>query len=61
MIGGSSKLTRQALAQIPADQKAAFIDDVAFRLRAYETGTKLELLMESRLLAGHKPRAQPLS
>jgi SAM-dependent methyltransferase len=58
MIGGSSKLTRQVLAQIPADQKAAFIDDVAFRLRAYETGTKLELPMESRLLAGHKPQAK---
>jgi hypothetical protein len=57
MIGGSSKLTRQALAQIPADQKAAFIDDVAVRLRGYETGTTLELPMESRLLAGHKPQA----
>ena len=61
MIGGSSKLTRQALAQIPADQKAAFIDDVADRLRCYETGTTLELSMESRLLAGHKPQAKPLS
>lgn len=57
MIEGSSKLTRQALAQIPADQKAAFIDDVAVRLRGYETGTCLELSMESRLLAGHKPQA----
>ena len=26
-------------------------------LRGYETGTTLELPMESRLLAGHKPQA----
>jgi hypothetical protein len=52
MIEGSSKLTRQALAQLPADQRAAFIEEVADRLRGYHTGAVLELPMETRLIAG---------
>ena len=54
LIDGSSKLTRQALAQVPTDRKTAFINDVAERLHDYETGTALELPMESRLLVGRK-------
>jgi SAM-dependent methyltransferase len=53
-IDGTSKLTRQVLAQVPADRKTAFINDVSERLRDYETSTILELPMESRLLVGRK-------
>jgi SAM-dependent methyltransferase len=61
MIGGSSKVTRQVFAQIPGDRRAAFIDDVAARLRSFETGATLELPMESRLLVGRKPQVEPRS
>ena len=54
LLNGSSKVTRELLAQIPADRKAAFIDEVAIRLHAYETSDALELPMESRLLVAHK-------
>ena len=50
VLDGSSKVTREELAQIPADRKAAFIDEVATRLRDYETGNVLTLPMESRVL-----------
>jgi ubiquinone/menaquinone biosynthesis C-methylase UbiE len=54
LIEGSSKLTRQALAQVPADRKAAFIDDVVARLHRYETGGELKVPMESRLVVARK-------
>jgi len=54
MIGGSSKLTRQALAQIPAARRDVFIDDVATDLHVYETSAGLELPLESRLLVAYK-------
>jgi len=54
MIGGSSKLTRQTLAQIPAARRNVFIDDVAANLHEYETGAGLELPLESRLLVAYK-------
>jgi ubiquinone/menaquinone biosynthesis C-methylase UbiE len=54
LIDGSSKLTRQALAQLPADRKAAFIHGVTERLQQYETDTALEVPMESMLLVAHK-------
>jgi SAM-dependent methyltransferase len=54
IIDGSSKLTRQMLAQLPNDRKVAFIDDVAARLRGFETVGALKVPMESRLLIGWK-------
>jgi ubiquinone/menaquinone biosynthesis C-methylase UbiE len=54
VLKGSSKVTREELARIPADRKAAFIDAVAVRLRDYETGGALTLPMESRVLVGNK-------
>jgi SAM-dependent methyltransferase len=50
VLKGSSKVTREELAQIPPDRKAAFINEVATRLRDYETGNALTLPMESRVL-----------
>jgi SAM-dependent methyltransferase len=54
LLDGSSKVTREALAQLPADRKAAFIEDVVRRLSDFETDTALEFPMESRMLVGHK-------
>ena len=54
IIDGSSKLTRQMLAQLPNDRKVAFVDDVAARLRRFETAGALKVPMESRLLVGWK-------
>lgn len=54
LLNGSSKLTREALARIPADRKTAFIDEVTVRLRAYETGNTLVLPMESRVSVANK-------
>ena len=54
LIDGSSRMTRHALAQIPADERAAFIDEVAGRLRAYERPSGLELPMETRIIIGRK-------
>ena len=54
IMEGSSKITRQMLAQLPNERKTAFIDDVAARLRSYEIDTALEIPMESRLLAGRR-------
>jgi SAM-dependent methyltransferase len=54
VLEGSSKVTREELAQIPPDRKAAFIDQVATRLREYETSDALILPMESRLLVGKR-------
>jgi ubiquinone/menaquinone biosynthesis C-methylase UbiE len=54
VLKGSSKVTREELAQIPADRKAAFINDVAMRLRDYETSDALTLPMESRVLVGKR-------
>ena len=45
---------REELAQIPAERKAAFIDEVAMRLRDYETSNALTLPMESRVLVGNR-------
>jgi SAM-dependent methyltransferase len=54
MLDGSSKMTRQALARLPSDQRAGFVDEVAERLQIYETGGVLELPMETRLLVSRK-------
>jgi SAM-dependent methyltransferase len=54
VLEGSSKVTREELAQIPANRKAAFIDEVAMRLRDYETINALTLPMETRVLVGNK-------
>jgi ubiquinone/menaquinone biosynthesis C-methylase UbiE len=56
MIAGTSKLTRQALEQIPADRKVAFIDSVARSLSEFETDAGIELPNESRLLVAYKAR-----
>jgi SAM-dependent methyltransferase len=56
MIAGTSKLTRQALAQIPAERKSAFVDDVAGRLQEFKTETGVELPNESHLLVAYKVR-----
>jgi SAM-dependent methyltransferase len=52
IVEGSSKITRQMLAQLPNERKTAFIDDVAARLRGYEIDTALEVPMESRMVTG---------
>jgi SAM-dependent methyltransferase len=54
MLDGSSKATRQALAQLPAGQRDEFIADVAARLQQYEAGGELEIPMETRLIVGWK-------
>jgi len=54
VIEGSSKLTRQLLAQIPADRKTAMIDEVAGQLHGYETAAGLELPHESHLVVGKR-------
>ena len=54
VLKGSSKVTRGELAQIPADRKTAFINEVAIRLRDYETSNSLTLPMESRVLIGNR-------
>jgi ubiquinone/menaquinone biosynthesis C-methylase UbiE len=54
VLEGSSKVTREELAQIPADRKAAFINEVALLLHDYETSNALTLPMESRLLVGSR-------
>jgi hypothetical protein len=51
---GSSKVTREELAQIPVDREAAFINEVAMRLRDYETSNALTLPVESRVLVGNR-------
>jgi SAM-dependent methyltransferase len=52
--GGTSKLTRQALEQIPTERKAALTDEVADRLREFETGGGCTLPNESHLLVARK-------
>ena len=47
-------MTHEELAQIPADRKAAFVDEVALRLHDYETTNALTLPMESRVLVGNR-------
>ncbi len=54
LMAGSSKLTRQALAQVPDPAKAAFIEDVANRLREYQTDEGIAIPMESRMLLTEK-------
>jgi ubiquinone/menaquinone biosynthesis C-methylase UbiE len=54
VLEGSSKITREELAQIPADRKAAFINELAMRLLPYETGGALTLQMETRVTVGNK-------
>jgi ubiquinone/menaquinone biosynthesis C-methylase UbiE len=55
VLKGSSKVTREELAQIPADRRVAFVDEVAMRLRDYETSNALILPMESRVLVANRP------
>jgi hypothetical protein len=52
VLKGSSKVTREELAQIPAHRRSAFVNEVAMRLRDYETSNALTLPMESRVLIG---------
>ncbi len=52
VLKGSSKVTRDELAQIPADRKSAFVNEVATRLHDYETTNALTLPMETRVLVG---------
>ena len=54
LMAGASKLTRQALAQVPDPAKAHFIEDVANRLREYQTDEALAIPMESRMLLTEK-------
>ena len=54
VLKGSSKVTREKLAQIPTDRRAAFIDEVAKPLRDYERRNALTLPMESRVLVGKR-------
>jgi SAM-dependent methyltransferase len=54
LLNGSSKVTREELARIPPDRRAAFIDKVAVSLREYETSDALTLPMESRVLVGNR-------
>ena len=54
VLKGSSKVTHEELAQIPADRKAAFVDEVALRLRDYEKTNGLTLPMESHVLVGNR-------
>jgi SAM-dependent methyltransferase len=54
MLDGSSKATRQALAQLPSSQREEFIADVAARLQRFEVGGELELPMETRLIVARK-------
>jgi len=54
VLKGSSKATREELAQIPADRKEDFINEVAMLLRDYETNNALTLPMESRVLVGNR-------
>ena len=54
VLKGSSKVTREELAQIPADRKEAFVNEVAVRLRDYETGNALTLPMETRVLTANR-------
>jgi ubiquinone/menaquinone biosynthesis C-methylase UbiE len=52
--GGTSKLTRQALDQIPTERRAALIAEVADRLREFETGGACALPNESHLVVARK-------
>ena len=54
LVDGSSKVTREALAQVPAARRGAFIDEVVERLVGYQTNAGLELPMETRLLVARK-------
>ena len=56
-LAGTSKLTRQALEQIPADRKAAFVDEVVTRLCNFETNIGLQVPIESRLIVARKTNA----
>lgn len=53
-LEGASKLTRQVLAQIPADRRLAFIEKVTERLRRFESDTGLVVSNESRVIVGRK-------
>jgi SAM-dependent methyltransferase len=52
--GGTSKVTRDALAQIPPERKAALINEIAGPLREFETGAGCKLPNESHLVVAHK-------
>ena len=54
VLDGSSKITRQALAQLPGDRRDAFMDEVARRLEPYRSGMEVDLPMETRLILAHK-------
>ena len=50
VMGGASKITRAALAQVAADERGDFIEAVVARLAPYRDGDSLALPMESTLL-----------
>jgi SAM-dependent methyltransferase len=54
VLKGSSKVTREELALIPGGRRSAFVNEVAMRLRDYETSNALTLPMESRVLIGNR-------
>ncbi len=51
MISGASKITRAALAELPADERDAFVRDVAASLAEFEGDDGVHLPMESHLIA----------
>jgi SAM-dependent methyltransferase len=53
VLEGSSKMTRDELARIPAGRKATFINELATRLRPFETDASLTLPMETRVLVAN--------
>ena len=55
LLTGASKLTRAALAQLPAAERAAFIGDAAARLAEYEADDGVHLPMESHLISAKRP------
>ena len=50
VMGGASKITRAALAQVAADERGDFIEAVVARLAPYRDSDSLALPMESTLL-----------
>lgn len=54
LLAGASKITRTALAQLPEDQRDAFVRGAAARLAEYETDDGVHLPTESRLITARR-------
>jgi len=54
VMAGASKITRDALAQVAADERGAFIEAVVARLEPYQDGDTLAMPMESTLLRAER-------